>query len=293
MAIDFLGKEGEKPVRKEEIEIKMHAPEKQVIVPPKEKEQQKIIPKKEVPKLQTQEKLEEVNLLTAFKKYILKRRLTFIAIFVIIIAVLAGITYWLLTRPKSITPPAPQPVCGNSKIETNEQCDLTGCGATQTCINCQCQENIIPPPPEPVCGNGKIEIGEHCDLTGCTTNQTCVNCQCQEVITPPPPQPVCGNGKIETGEQCDLIGCGSAQTCVDCQCQTIILPDTELTSLRGALVKFKNASEIYLVEYNGELRLIDPLTVSFRNNQTIREIKADLIYVIADLYKQVRKGKEV
>ncbi len=302
MAIDFLGKEGEKLAKKEAIAIKMHNPEKQVVATSKQKEKPKVKPKKETPKIQSREKFEQVNLIFSFKQYILKRRLTFILIFVIIIAVLAVFVYWLLTRPKPISPPPPPiPVCGNEKIEAGEQCDSSGCITDQVCVDCQCQNIIIspPPPPAPVCGNGQIETGEQCDQIGCSTNQTCVNCQCQGVIAPPPPPPppppapVCGNGQVETGEQCDLTGCTPEQTCLDCQCQIVILPDTELAPLRGALIKFSSDNNIYLIDYNGELRLVDPLTASFKNNQTIRDIKIDEIYLIADQYKTVRMGQPV
>ncbi|MCX6744749.1 MAG: DUF4215 domain-containing protein [Candidatus Parcubacteria bacterium] len=276
MAIDFLGKEGEKSTKKEEIEIKMHSPEKQVIVASKSKEKPKIIPKKETPKTLSREKFEQVNLIFSFKQYIWKRRLTFIVIFVIIIAVLIGVTYWLITRPKPVT------VVNNTNINNVNLPPVVIDNTNQT----------PPTPPEPICGNGTIEANEQCDQSGCGVNQNCVNCQCQQIIIPPV-EPVCGNGKIETGEQCDLIGCSSEQTCVNCQCQQVILPDTELAPLRGALVKFSTNKNIYLIDYNGELRLVDPLTASFKNNQAIREIKEEEIYLIADRFKTVRMGKIV
>ncbi|MFA5188961.1 MAG: hypothetical protein WC460_06390 [Patescibacteria group bacterium] len=89
------------------------------------------------------------------------------------------------------------PLCGNNKIDIDEQCDASaspnGCGSNQNCVNCQCQ-NI---PAVAVCGNGLIETGESCDPqtapNGCALGEVCSNCQClPEVVVPPavPPPPL-------------------------------------------------------------------------------------------------------
>ncbi len=71
------------------------------------------------------------------------------------------------------------------------------------------------------------------------------------------------------------------------------LPDTPLAPLRGAVVKFSGETTLYLVEDNGELRKIDRQTVFFENGESINEISPNLIYTIADRFKDVRKGKDV
>jgi hypothetical protein len=300
MAIDLLGKEPPKKTGKTLAKVILHQPFK-------EKEPAKVgpLPKVESPKpelVAPAEELGEVNLITSFKAYLLKKRVAVILICLLVIVVIGSVIFYLVTRPPKIVintnlnqpinnntnqlpPPA---ICGNGQIELGEQCDQTGCDIDQTCVNCQCQAII---PPQSVCGNGTIETGEQCDLSACGSNQTCTDCLCQTIITPPP---VCGNGQIETGEQCDLLGCGSEQTCLNCQCQTVILPDTELTLLRGAIVKFSDSSEVYLVEWHGELRLINQQTVVFKAGQTISSLAAqNQIYLINSNYKGIRQGKEV
>jgi len=71
------------------------------------------------------------------------------------------------------------------------------------------------------------------------------------------------------------------------------LPDTELATLRGALVRFGGDSNIYLIELNGELRKVDMQSVYFKDGEKISEIKLILIYTISDRFKNVRKGKGV
>jgi hypothetical protein len=70
------------------------------------------------------------------------------------------------------------------------------------------------------------------------------------------------------------------------------LPDTELSPLRGSLVKFKDSLIIYLVENNGELRMVNQETI-FANGQSLSQISSLLIYTIADRFKDVRRGKAV
>lgn len=71
-----------------------------------------------------------------------------------------------------------------------------------------------------------------------------------------------------------------------------ILRDTELTPLRGALVRFRGDTTIYLVEDNGELRKVNTQTVVFQNGQSMSEIDLRLIYLISDEYKDIRRGQE-
>jgi hypothetical protein len=271
MAIDFLGREIKEPKIKQKEELLMHKPEKENKTQPvKPPEVKKVAPPPKAPSL-PEEKLQEVNLMIAFRRYLLKRRLTIIVFSAIFIIVLAGIAYYFVTRPK------PPVVVVNTNFNKPPVINI----------------NTTPPPPEPVCGNGLIEANEQCDLTGCASDQTCVNCQCKTVVTPPPPPPVCGNGNIESGEECDIYGCGVSQECINCLCQTTIFPDTELAPLRGALVKFAGGSAIYLVENNGELRYIDQPSVIFKNGENISQIGSGRIYVINNKFKDIRSGKDV
>ncbi|MFH0830283.1 MAG: hypothetical protein V1887_03940, partial [Candidatus Aenigmatarchaeota archaeon] len=131
------------------------------------------------------------------------------------------------------------PVCGDGKVNGNEQCDgtnLTGgtcvgqgyTGGTLSC-NAGCTFNTASCT-GPVCGNGKVESGEDCDGTN-LTGKTCLNigmgfaggtlscgsgcafniANCLSSQTNQ--TAVCGNGIIETGEQCDSTSL-NGQTCV-------------------------------------------------------------------------------
>lgn len=302
MAIDLLGQEQSKKSGRTEATVIYHQPDKDK-APVKASPQ----PKVEAPKPRPappKEELGEVNLMTSFKAYLFKRRVYIILIALIVILAIGLIIFYLLTRPPQIvnanlnlvlnnTNLLPQALCGNNLIEAGEQCDTAGCGIDQECVNCQCQTLI---PPAPVCGNDLVEAGEQCDTTGCGIDQECVNCQCQ-TINLPPPQPVCGNGIIEAGEQCDtisLMGCTSAQTCINCLCQTVILPDTELAPLRGSLVKFIGSSEVYLVEWHGEIRPLNQQTVYFKSGQTINSLDAkNQIYLINSSFSGIRQGSNV
>lgn len=299
MAIDFLGKETPKNIKKTVAPVIMHQPAKEKVLPPNQ-------PKKvEAPKpvlTSPKEELGEVNLMSSFKKYLFKKRITIIIFALLVILIIFGVVLYFATRPPKIVInenlnllpvnnnlPVALAVCGNALIEQGEQCDVTGCTADQICENCLCQTIV---PPAPICGNALIEQGEQCDLSVCPMGQTCENCQCQAII---PPSPVCGNGIIETGEECDsisLVGCGADQTCVSCKCQTVILPDTVLAPLRGALVKFNDSSSVYLIDWHGELRKVDPISVYFKEGQNVNQLK-NRIYALNQRYEDTRQGKEV
>ena len=72
-----------------------------------------------------------------------------------------------------------------------------------------------------------------------------------------------------------------------------VLPDTELAPLRGSLVKFFGEETVYLVENNGELRIVDTQSVVFENKQKFIEISRSLIYTINDRWKTIRQGRTV
>lgn len=71
------------------------------------------------------------------------------------------------------------------------------------------------------------------------------------------------------------------------------LPDTPLAPLRGALIKFANSSDIYLIENNGELRLIDQINTIFKNGQRVSDLNPNLIYQLPDKWQTVRKGDKI
>ncbi|MCC6639024.1 hypothetical protein IT409_00515 [Candidatus Falkowbacteria bacterium] len=73
----------------------------------------------------------------------------------------------------------------------------------------------------------------------------------------------------------------------------IILPDTPLAPLRGSLVKFAGQSVIYLVENNGELRVVDVANVLFDNGDTMSAIDPGIIYQLGNQYQSIRKGSQV
>ena len=120
-----------------------------------------------------------------------------------------------LVTPNTTSNTSMLPLCGNSRLDANEQCDgaQTTCFTGQSCVQCKC---ITPPP---VCGNGKLETNEQCDgsASSCLSGQICTQgCKCVY------PEPVCGNGKMETGEQCEagVLECSSSgYSCVSCKCK--------------------------------------------------------------------------
>jgi hypothetical protein len=71
------------------------------------------------------------------------------------------------------------------------------------------------------------------------------------------------------------------------------LPDTQLAPLRGALVRFAGDFNIYLVEYNGELRKVETSNVRFKNGQSVSQLDKKIIYVLAKRFESVRHGKDV
>jgi len=71
------------------------------------------------------------------------------------------------------------------------------------------------------------------------------------------------------------------------------LPDTELKPLKGALIRFAEQEDVYLVEDNGELRLVDKDTVIFKNGLNIFQISPRRIYTINQRFENIRKGREV
>ncbi len=260
MAIDFLGKP--KPVKKKvDPGVEYYVPEKDKAqkAEPIKKE---IVKKAEPPK--PKEELGEVNLMTAFKKYLRRRReiATIISVIIVLAMIIGG--YFLYIYIVTL-PPAPPAI--NLPVNINKPV-----------IN----ENIntTPPPPLPKysCNTNSGQCFN--DVNGVFANFN----DCQANCFVPTPLPVCGNGICENNE--------NTQNCL-IDCPPLVLPDTELSSLRGALVRFLNDNNIYLIEYNGELRNIDKQTVRFKNGQTISQLNPKLIYTLAVRFADTRKGKDV
>lgn len=84
---------------------------------------------------------------------------------------------------------APVAVCGNSMIESGEQCDEGAANGNGTCsVACA----VVAQPP--LCGNGVRESGEECDL-GTLNGKGACTATCKV--------PLCGNGIREGDETCD------------------------------------------------------------------------------------------
>ena len=72
------------------------------------------------------------------------------------------------------------------------------------------------------------------------------------------------------------------------------MPETELAPLRGALIKFDENGEVYLVEWRGEIRLLNQQTTIFKSGQTVKSLAdQNLVYLINSNYKGIRRGKNV
>jgi|GEM_PF-1783789 len=77
-------------------------------------------------------------------------------------------------------------VCGNSVVETGEDCDDGNIVSGDGCDS-SCQNEGNPPPPTPVCGNGTVETGETCDddnvVNGDGCSSSChITTQCSDGI---------------------------------------------------------------------------------------------------------------
>jgi len=104
----------------------------------------------------------------------------------------------------------PSPVCGNSVIEFQEQCD--GDGGSGGCIACVLQAGFSCPKPNycvriPVCGDGFIQSGEQCDV-GINGGDGCVDCDVDpDYFCSGEPsvcvQSICGDGFRAPDEGCD------------------------------------------------------------------------------------------
>ena len=74
--------------------------------------------------------------------------------------------------------------------------------------------------------------------------------------------------------------------------QPSALPNTPLAPLRGSLVKFAAGADVYLVEENGELRIVNQNTAVFDNGQSYTQINKNLIYELPDKWKDTRRGAQ-
>lgn len=93
-------------------------------------------------------------------------------------------------------------VCGNSVVESGEQCDDGNIISSDGCSS-SCQNE------GPICGNGVVQSGEQCDDGNGLSGDGC-SATCQS-------ESVCGNGVLQSGEQCDdgntISNDGCSSTC--------------------------------------------------------------------------------
>lgn len=75
--------------------------------------------------------------------------------------------------------------------------------------------------------------------------------------------------------------------------ESLNLPPTPLAPLRGALIRFSDSTTIYLVEENGDLRRIDSTTVVFDNGLSLDQVSPNLIYLLPDKWKTIRRDRDV
>lgn len=150
-------------------------------------------------------------------------------------------------RADAITPA----VCGNEKVEAEEQCDLgtakngqpgelcstdcktklATCGNNKLDVSEECdgghQCDTICKLKAPVCGNGKQEVAagglpaEECDLG--TVKNGMPGQLCSTTCTPKSKD--CGNGKIDEGETCDW-GPNNGLKDQQCSATCVLLPST-------------------------------------------------------------------
>jgi len=97
-------------------------------------------------------------------------------------------------------------VCGNSQVESGEQCD-----DGNTTDGDGCSANCTFETVEGVCGDGVIDAGEECDDGNATSGDGC-SATCTTETTP-----VCGNEVVEGDEECDdgntMDGDGCSANC--------------------------------------------------------------------------------
>lgn len=101
--------------------------------------------------------------------------------------------------------PSGDPVCGNSILETGEECDdgntTSGDDCSATCL-LELQTN---------CGNSLIDVGEECD-----DGNTLAGDGCSDVCLLETPAG-CGDGTVDSGEECDdsntVAGDGCSSAC--------------------------------------------------------------------------------
>ncbi len=112
--------------------------------------------------------------------------------------------------------------CGNSVLESGEECEPGVAACTEEGEVCNSTTCMCVPQGQEGCGDGTINGTEECepnDLSNCETDQICRNCMCAYES-----DPYCGDGNIDENEECEptnLSNCTTGQTCnsITCQCQ--------------------------------------------------------------------------
>jgi len=149
MPINLLG-EPKRPLKKNKTEagMEMHIPKKELKRLEKEKKKQEKLKVQPKPIAEAKTEFEEVNLITAFKHYLLKRRLTFAILFVIIILIAGSLigyfTFFYKPKPKIVIKQTPAPLSSPSPVvnlNVNEPLNLN--------IPVVIEPTPVPPPPLP------------------------------------------------------------------------------------------------------------------------------------------------
>lgn len=126
-----------------------------------------------------------------------------------------------VTQPPTVPPPT-EVICGNSNVESGEQCDdgnvISGDGCNSVCKSENCGDGIVQSDLNEECDGTNLN-GSSCATFGYSLGSLSCGGTCKFDKTGcsnPIPAPVCGNGVKETGEQCDdgntfnWDGCSSA-----------------------------------------------------------------------------------
>ncbi|MFT3766682.1 MAG: DUF4215 domain-containing protein [Minicystis sp.] len=158
------------------------------------------------------------------------------------------------------------PVCGNNKVETGEQCDdgntLNGDGCSASCQT---------EPGGPMCGNNKVETGETCDDGNNIGGDGCsATCQTEVPAT-------CGDGHLDTGEQCDdgnkTPGDGCENDCTKTPTSTEVVCQT-LTPLPSGTCSVTAGDQGRLIV--GTVLTPDKI---YRGGQVLVDDQGDIVFV--------------
>ncbi|ELP93878.1 serine-threonine protein kinase, putative [Entamoeba invadens IP1] len=170
-------------------------------------------------------------------------------------------------------------LCGNGRLDPNEECDLSvpGYEDSQCTASCNCAYGTEKMPiggvtkcAVPTCGDNKIDIYEECDGgLGCD-HCVCVNGTTKYAKARLDCIPAtCGNRKWDEGEECD-----GGDGCIECECQDDYFghKQADCTRLSPAMTNFLFwgiGAIVYMVMYI--LGVIICLTMHYLLTKKIRQ----------------------